>query len=65
MELSGEHAKLIGQAVARRLDYFRRLRARMDVNDKPGRCKLYPIEKLERARATIEREGKPYPDPAR
>jgi hypothetical protein len=34
-------------------------------NDKPGRCKLYPVEELERARAAIEREGKPYPDPDR
>jgi hypothetical protein len=30
MELSAKHAKLIGQPVARRMDYFRRLKARMD-----------------------------------
>ena len=31
--------------------------------DKPGLRKLYPIEALERARAEIEKLGKPYPDP--
>jgi hypothetical protein len=30
MELSAEHARLVGQAVARRMDYFRRLKARME-----------------------------------
>ncbi|HSI34284.1 MAG: AP2 domain-containing protein [Phycisphaerae bacterium] len=32
-------------------------------NDKPGRCKLYPRDELERARIEIEKLGKPYPDP--
>jgi hypothetical protein len=30
-----------------------------------GRCKLYPRDGLERARAEIEQLGKPYPDPGR
>lgn len=34
-------------------------------NDKPGRCKLYPREELERARVEIENLGKPYADPDR
>lgn len=34
-------------------------------NDKPGRCKLYPKDELERARAEIEKLGKPYADPDR
>jgi hypothetical protein len=34
-------------------------------NDKPGRCKLYPRDELERARREIEQLGKPYPDPGR
>ena len=34
-------------------------------NDKPGRCKLYPNDELERARQEIEKLGKPYVDPDR
>jgi hypothetical protein len=34
-------------------------------NDRPGRCKLYPKDVLERARVEIEKLGKPFPDPDR
>jgi hypothetical protein len=34
-------------------------------DDKPGRCKLYPTEELERLREEISALGKPYPDPDR
>jgi hypothetical protein len=34
-------------------------------DDKPGRCKLYPIEELERLREELSQLGKPYPDPDR
>jgi hypothetical protein len=34
-------------------------------NDRPGRCKLYPKDELERLRIEIEKLGKPYPDPDR
>jgi hypothetical protein len=34
-------------------------------NDKPGICKLYPMDELERARVEIEKLGKPYADPDR
>jgi hypothetical protein len=34
-------------------------------DDKPGRCKLYPKDELERAREDIENLGKPYADPDR
>lgn len=34
-------------------------------NDKPGQCKLYPREELERAQVEIEKLGKPYADPDR
>jgi hypothetical protein len=34
-------------------------------NDRPGQCKLYPKEELERTRVEIEKLGKPYPDPDR
>jgi hypothetical protein len=34
-------------------------------DEKPGRCRLYPIEELERLREEISALGKPYPDPDR
>ncbi len=34
-------------------------------DDKPGRCKLYPVAELERLREEISLLGKPYPDPDR
>jgi hypothetical protein len=34
-------------------------------DDKPGRCKLYPIADLERLREEISQLGKPYADPDR
>ncbi len=34
-------------------------------NNKPGRCKLYPKDELERTRMEIEKIGKPYADPNR